>query len=205
MEIKRIREQRGIAVVVPVKRLALAKSRTRLPVTARSALALDLARHTLAMVRDCSSISGIVVVTGDEAVAEVARGHSALVVGEPEGADLDVAARLGIQAAGSALGAEHAGVLVSDLPALAVGDLDDAISEYFEQRTRMYVADQHRSGTTFLVQDTTGSPRTGFGPGSARRHETLGFRHARAAAPGLRFDLDTPEDLGRVREQFAHI
>lgn len=188
-----------VAIVIPVKRLDAAKSRTGLDAAARADLALDLARHTSMTAVRCARVERVVMVTPDPHVAASGRALGVVVLDEPIPGGLDVAARRGIAAVRSLFGVGHAGVLMSDLPELTVDDLRQVVTEYVESGVRLYVADQHLTGTTFLLQESAGSPRTAFGPGSAGRHEALGFRPATAPAPGLRFDIDTADDLQRLQ------
>lgn len=188
-----------VAIVIPVKRLDTAKSRTGLDAAARADLALDLLRHTVTTAVRCDRIERVVIVTPDPHVAAAGRALGVVVLEEPIPGGLDVAARRGIAAVRSLFGVRHAGVLMSDLPELTGDDLSNVVAEYVESGVRLYVADQHLTGTTFLLQESSGSARTAFGLGSAGRHEALGFRPATAPAPGLRFDIDTADDLRRFR------
>jgi 2-phospho-L-lactate/phosphoenolpyruvate guanylyltransferase len=82
--------------------------------------------------------------------------------------------------------------MVGDLPALTAADLDAVLVEA-QRHERSFVADAAGTGTTLLAA-TPGVPlRPRFGPGSAARHAMLAT--LLAAAPGLRHDVDTLDDL----------
>ncbi|HEX8631385.1 MAG TPA: 2-phospho-L-lactate guanylyltransferase, partial [Catenuloplanes sp.] len=78
----------GWAVVVPVKRLAWAKTRLRgvLDAERHQSLALALARDTLTAVRGCPDVVDIQVVTDDPRVADAALALGAAVAPDPPGA-----------------------------------------------------------------------------------------------------------------------
>lgn len=82
--------------------------------------------------------------------------------------------------------------LVGDLPALRAQDLAAALAAAAEQ-PRAYVADAPGTGTTLLSATPGTLLYPQFGPGSAARHARTGVYLA--AAPGLRADVDTAEDL----------
>ncbi|MGW4502781.1 2-phospho-L-lactate guanylyltransferase, partial [Micromonospora sp. NPDC004336] len=88
-------------VVVPVKPLAAAKSRLRgaLPAVPHEALALALAADTVAAVRACPAVAGVLVVTDDPRVAAAARRAGATPLPDAPGAGLNAALRHGASAA----------------------------------------------------------------------------------------------------------
>lgn len=188
-------------MVVPVKRLSQAKSRTRLRAHVREALAMDLARHTVSVACAHPWIAGVIVVTDDLDVSSALRGFGAVTTPEPPEGGLVVAARHGMQLAATLFDTDHVAVMVSDLPRLSADDLTDVIDEYLGTRVPLFVADHHGIGTTFVIQERM-SLRCAFGPASSSAHEALGFRPATSSLAGLRFDLDTPEDLRAM--QRAH-
>jgi 2-phospho-L-lactate guanylyltransferase len=101
--------------------------------------------------------------------------------------------------------------LVGDLPALRPEELAAALAAAATHE-RAFVADAAGTGTTLLtaVPGSAFLPR--FGAGSARRH--AGIATGLDAAPGLRCDVDTADDLdaaialgvGRqTRTELAHV
>ncbi|MEV0212357.1 NTP transferase domain-containing protein [Micromonospora sp. NPDC050695] len=113
------------AVVVPVKRLAAAKSRLRgaLPGVPHEELALALAADTLRAVLACPAVAEVRVVTDDARVAAVARATGARVLADEPDSGLNAAFRHGAAAgpAGWVAG------LTADLPALRPAELAAAL------------------------------------------------------------------------------
>jgi 2-phospho-L-lactate guanylyltransferase len=177
-------------LVLPLKRLELAKSRLRAEVAGADRVALAFAADTLAAVAATEQVSSVVVVTADPELAALARGHGAEVV--PDTADgLDAAVTLGLVAPRRA----PLAVLLGDLPALRPAELADALT-HAARHPRSMVADAAGTGTTLLA-DTQGAPIPRFGAGSRARHEAAGHV-VLDAAPGLRRDVDTVADLAEA-------
>lgn len=83
--------------------------------------------------------------------------------------------------------------LQGDLPALQPYELAEAIAAGRHAR-RSFVADRHGGGTSALLAFAAPlDPR--FGADSARRHRRSGALELDGPWPGLRCDIDTPEDL----------
>jgi 2-phospho-L-lactate guanylyltransferase len=83
--------------------------------------------------------------------------------------------------------------LQGDLPALQPQELTEAITAARGFR-RSFVGDRHGTGTSALF--AFGVPLDPhFGPDSARRHQHSGAIELTGAWPGLRCDIDTPDDL----------
>jgi 2-phospho-L-lactate guanylyltransferase len=186
---------RSWSVVVPAKRLAVAKTRLR-PVTggafgvAHEELVLALLADTVAAATACPSVGAVVVVTDDPAAAGVARDLGAVPVADEPDRGLNPALAHGArQAAGAAVAA-----LSSDLPALRPAELERALAAAATSGPRCFVTDAHGTGTTLLTAVGTDlAPR--FGPGSAEAHRSSGARPLSGAWPGLIRDVDTAADL----------
>jgi len=176
-------------VLVPVKELALAKSRLRgaLPGVPHPDLVLALVLDTLDAALACPAVAAVLVVTADEVVSAAARDLGAKVLPDTPAAGLNPALEHGAAAAGRGPLAALAG----DLPALRAHDLAAALSAV---TTRGYVPDAAGTGTTLLAAPagTLLDPR--FGPDSARAHAASGAV-ALPAGASLRRDVDTAEDL----------
>lgn len=178
-------------VVMPVKRLAAAKSRLRgaLPGVPHEELALALVADTLRAVRACPAVAGVLVVTDDPRVAAAAGVVGARVTADP-GGGLNAAFRHGAAVAGPR--AEVAG-LTADLPALRPADLAAALRA--TAGVRGFVADAPGAGTVLLAAPagTPLAPR--FGADSAAAHAASGALPLAGEWPSLRRDVDTPADL----------
>jgi 2-phospho-L-lactate guanylyltransferase len=187
---------RSWSVVVPAKRLSVAKTRLR-PLTAvlgdgtaagHDALVLALLADTVAAALACPVVAEVVVVTDDEAAGAVVRGLGARTVADEPDAGLNPA----LEHAASGIAGPVA-ALSSDLPALRPAELADALGQA-AGRPRAFVADAHGTGTTLLT--AVGGPlRPAFGPGSAAAHRAGGATDLVGDWPGLVRDVDTDGDL----------
>ena len=105
-----------------------------------------------------------------------------------------------ISAAARAIGSETPAIvaLQGDLPALQPHELAQAI-DAARAHQRSFVADRHGTGTSALF--TFGVPLDPrFGPNSAAAHRSSGAIELTGPWPGLRCDIDTPDDLAAARE-----
>ncbi|MFG2104225.1 2-phospho-L-lactate guanylyltransferase [Micromonospora echinaurantiaca] len=182
-------------VVVPVKRLAAAKSRLRgaLAGVPHEELALALATDTVAAVRACPAVAEILVVTDDARVAAAARDAGARVLPDRPGAGLNAAFRHGAAAAG---GGWVAG-LTADLPALRPAELAAALRAVCAgpPGVRRFVADAPGDGTVLLAAPPGMPLDPRFGVGSAAAHAASGALPLAGKWPSLRRDVDTAADL----------
>ncbi|SFL48807.1 2-phospho-L-lactate guanylyltransferase [Geodermatophilus ruber] len=182
------------SVVIPAKRLAVAKTRlTPLPDglsgSAHAELVLALLADTVAAALAAPAVTGVVVVTDDPAAAAVVTGLGARTVPDEPDRGLNPALAHGARAAGGAAVA----ALSSDLPALRPEELSAALTAAVSA-PRCFVADAQGTGTTLLTA-TGVELAPAFGAGSAARHRTGGALPLTGAWPGLARDVDTPEDL----------
>lgn len=101
-----------------------------------------------------------------------------------------------------ATGAEQLMVVPCDLPLVSEEDLRQLAIAY--ERTVAIAPDSHGTGTNGLCVPAAASFDFAFGPESFVRHgeavRRLGFEVQIVRRAGLAFDLDTPDDLQRVRE-----
>ncbi|TQN41806.1 2-phospho-L-lactate guanylyltransferase [Blastococcus colisei] len=184
------------SVVVPAKRLDVAKTRLR-PLTesrddavaAHRELVLALLADTVAAAVACSVVGVVVVVTDDPRASDVVRALGATTVADEPDRGLNPALEHGARSApGPAVAA-----LSSDLPALRPAELAAALHAA-GGAARAFVADAQGTGTTLLTAVGTDLlPR--FGPGSAEAHLTGGAVALAGSWPGLVRDVDTEDDL----------
>jgi 2-phospho-L-lactate guanylyltransferase len=178
------------AVVVPVKRLADAKSRLRgaLPGVPHPELALALVLDTLAAALECPVVAEVLVVTDDAEVGFRAGALGVRVVPDVPGTGLNPALRHG-----AALAVRHpVAALAGDLPALRSGELAEALTS---ARVRAFVSDAAGTGTTLLAAPRGVPLDPWFGAGSALAHARSGAVPLTGAWPSLRQDVDTAADL----------
>jgi 2-phospho-L-lactate guanylyltransferase len=184
------------SVVVPAKRLAVAKTRLR-PLTAglvdgdavHRALVLALLADTVRAAAACPAVDEVVVVTDDPAAAEVVVGLGARTVSDEPDGGLNPALEHGSRSVRT----PGVAALSSDLPALRPAELTAALLEA-GKAPRAFVADVHGTGTTLLTALGT-ELRPRFGPGSAEAHRISGALPLPGRWPGLVHDVDTPADL----------
>jgi 2-phospho-L-lactate guanylyltransferase len=186
------------SVVVPAKRLALAKTRLR-PVTdelggpvgvPHAELVLALLSDTVAAAAACPPVGEILVVSDDPAIADVVRRLGAVTVADEPDRGLNPALSHG------ARNARHPAVaaLSSDLPALRPAELAAALDAAAQAAPRCFVADTEGTGTTLLTAVGAAlAPR--FGTGSAAAHRASGAHALAGNWPGLAQDVDTEAGL----------
>jgi 2-phospho-L-lactate/phosphoenolpyruvate guanylyltransferase len=182
---------RSWSVVVPAKRLAVAKTRLR-PATRtaqeHAALVLALLSDTVAAAVACPAVDEVVVVTDEPAAAELVRSLGARTVADAPDRGLNPALAHGAVEAG----APAVAALSSDLPALRPAELAAALGAVADGRA--FVADAAGSGTTLLAAVGT-ELRPMFGAGSAAAHLASGATPLTGDWPGLLRDVDTVADL----------
>jgi 2-phospho-L-lactate/phosphoenolpyruvate guanylyltransferase len=182
-------------VVVPVKHRDVAKSRLAvLGDAGRRALALAFAEDVVLAALGCPDVRRVLVVTDDDDAAAAARAAGAVVVPDDPRAGLNPALEHGV----ALLRADDPGLGVAavsaDLPALRPGDLADVLRRV---RGRAVVADTAGTGTTLLAAAPGADLQPQYGPRSFARHVASGAS-ALDGPPGLRRDVDTPDDLAEA-------
>jgi len=183
------------AIVVPIKRLAVAKTRLAERAEVRADLALAMALDTVAAARAAVTVARVVVVTDEPSAAEAVTRMGALVVADAPGAGLNPALVHGARAAAGVDPGLAVAALSSDLPALHSGDLDAVLRTAIDHG-RCLVSDVDGTGTTLLAARDAESFAPRFGPNSRQAHLDDGAYDATAdAALSLRRDVDTVDDL----------
>jgi 2-phospho-L-lactate guanylyltransferase len=178
-------------VVIPVKRLSIAKSRlAAYGDNRRRALALAFAAD---VVLASLQVAQVLVVTDDEDAAALLGGLGARVVPDDPDAGLNPALTHGAELLRSHQPDLGVATLSADLPALRAEDLAAALA-LVPAGGRGFVADVDGTGTTLLAAGRGAVLLPVYGPGSRQRHLASGAVEL-VAAPGLRRDVDTPEDL----------
>ncbi|HYT10663.1 MAG TPA: 2-phospho-L-lactate guanylyltransferase [Mycobacteriales bacterium] len=185
------------SVVVPVKRLDMAKSRLYAagrPRPEHAALALALALDTVSAAAASPAVARVVVVTDDPDAAAAVRAAGAVVVADEPDAGLNPALTHGAARAATLAPADGVALLSADLPALRPAELSAALVAGAPY-PRSFVADAAGSGTTLLAAGPGVPPRPGYGRGSAATHRRSGAVPLTGDWPSLRRDVDTPADL----------
>jgi 2-phospho-L-lactate guanylyltransferase len=185
--------------LIPVKELDKAKARLSavLDDGARRDLVLAMLRDVLAAATACPALDGVCVVTRDAEAFAIAAEAGAEGLAEP--GELNEA----LTSAAEKLrgrGATRLLVLAADLP-LADGA---SIATALEADADVVVVPSRDSGTNALAC-APGAIDFQFGPDSARKHlaaaEAAGLRALSLDLPRLALDIDTPDDLDRLRAE----
>jgi len=184
------------SLVIPVKVLALAKSRlTGLPGARRAELALAMAADAVTAASACPAVDTVIVVTDDAAAGAELAGLGALVLPDEPGDGLNPALTFGAAYAGERWPGRGRAGMAADLPALGAAELARALGEAGQAR-QAFVADAAGTGTTLYTAGpgVAFSPR--FGPGSRDAHRSAGaVELLLPGLDGLRRDVDTIADL----------
>ena len=187
-------------LVVPVKRLAVAK--TRLASVAgryRTDLALAFALDTVEAALGCDLVTAVVAVTDEPEAALALTGLGAIVIGDEPDAGLNPALVHGAAVARAAHPDCGVGALSADLPALRVVELAAALRAGADQDAS-FVRDAAGDGTTLLLARGGIAFEPQFGAGSARLHATAGAVELLGDLPSVRRDVDTERDLAVATE-----
>lgn len=186
-----------IGLVIAVKRLAAAKTRLA-PVfsaTTREKVVLAMLIDTITAASAVPALRSVTVVTPDETAAGAARRLGARVLTDPTPDGHHDPLNNAIAAAEAEVRNETPNVVVlqGDLPALQTHELAEAITAA-RKHPRSFVGDRHGTGTSALLSFGVAlNPQ--FGADSAERHRRSGALELTGAWPGLRCDIDTPDDL----------
>lgn len=186
-----------VGLVIAVKRLTAAKTRLA-PIFSsrtREAVVLAMLIDTVTAASAVPAVGSITVVTPDDVAGDAARQLGAHVLADPTPRGHRDPLNNAIAAAEETVraGTSNLVVLQGDLPALQPQELGEAIAA---ARTypRSFVGDRHGTGTSALL--AFGAPLDPrFGADSAQRHRHSGAIELTGAWPGLRCDIDTPDDL----------
>jgi len=180
------------SVVLPVKRLEIAK--TRLATPERAALALAMALDTAAAALAGRRVACVVAVCDDPTAAAELRSLGVQVVPDLPDAGLNPALRHGVAAALADLGSGVAAVS-ADLPALRPAELDLAL-DAAAGHEQAVVPDVGGLGTTMYAVRDQRHFRPEFGTDSLARHLRGGAMPIILdGIDGLRRDVDTLVDL----------
>lgn len=207
------------SIVIPVKRLPLAKTRlsAALAISTRGDLLIDRppsagrssahdglpanGRIALAMASDtvCAALSSaivaaVVVVTDDPLAADTLSALGARVVPDAPDDGLNPALRYGAELAAAQRPDLGVAALSADLAALRPEELTQALLQAGAYPSA-FVADVQGTGTTLLSAQPGHDLSPRFGTGSAVAHARHGAHPLEGGWPSLRRDLDTPADL----------
>lgn len=191
------------ALVVPVKRLATAKSRlSGLGDATRQELALAFALDTVEAAMQAACVGAVLAVTDDPRAGEALLALGVDVEADRPDAGLNPALRHGAEVVAAAHPAFGVGALSADLPALRPAELDGALVAADTSGAESAMVGDHTGiGTTLLVARRVEAFVPRFGPRSRAAHRAAGVVEPAfsTAAAGLRGDVDTEVDLWDAR------
>lgn len=207
------------SIVIPVKRLSLAKTRlsaalagstsdtllidsapsaSLLPegewLPANGRIALAMASDTVCAALASNIVASVVVVTDDRLAADTLSALGAQVVPDAPDDGLNAALRYGAELAAPQRPDAGVAALSADLAALRPAELTDALT-WAAEHTRAYVSDVQGTGTTLLSALPGHDLEPRFGAGSAQAHRRYGAHPLDGQWASLRRDLDTPSDV----------
>ncbi len=188
-----------IPVVIPAKPLDAALQRLAGVLSRHERRALQAAMLEDVLSAGTEFSSRVVVVTGDESVAELARRHGARVAPDANPpAGINAAVARGIAAT------DGAAVLVvmGDLPCATGADLQRVAAAHPAGRGVTIAVSGDGTGSNAMLLAPADVIRPAFGADSLRRHmaaaEEAGVEATLVTASGLMLDVDTPSDLAAL-------
>ncbi|MEU2262720.1 2-phospho-L-lactate guanylyltransferase [Streptomyces sp. NPDC019645] len=185
------------SLVVPLKPLALAKSRLSEATggAMRPRFALAFAQDTVSRALSCRTVRDVVVVTDDPLAAAELTALGARVVPDSPGAGLNAALAHGAAEVRALRPAAAVAALNADLPALRPDELERVLATA-RKFPRAFLADAAGIGTTFLSAAPGTELRPAFGGRSRHRHLASGAAEIELdGVESIRRDVDTGEDL----------
>ncbi|MFD5427458.1 2-phospho-L-lactate guanylyltransferase [Streptomyces sp. NPDC127084] len=185
------------SLVVPLKPLALAKSRLADAVGAaiRPHLALAFAQDTVAAALSCPAVTDVAVVTDDPLAAAELSAAGARIVPDTPAAGLNAALAHGADVVRAGRPGAAVAALNADLPALRAAELALVLAAA-AQFPRAFLPDSAGIGTTFLAAGPGSELRPAFGGPSRNRHLRSGAAEiASVGTDSVRRDVDTADDL----------
>lgn len=190
-----------VGLIVAVKRLTAAKTRLAPVFSAqtREKVVLAMLVDTLTAAARVGAVRMITVITPDDVAAAAAIELGAEVLSDPTPQGHPDPLNNAIAAAEQVVAQSVPNIVVlqGDLPALQTQELTEAIAAA-RHHDRSFVADRLGTGTAVLCAfGASLDPR--FGPDSCAQHRRSGAIELTGAWPGLRCDIDTPDDLAVAR------
>lgn len=188
-------------LLIPCKPFSQSKMRLAgvLDERLRIALAKALFINTLQAVRDCSGVE-VLVITGDPEALRIANDLGVGTQQEAAIEGLNAALAAAVASFNELQGLRFA-YLPIDLPGLVAQDVGAIFSRMktCDDQQILITPDSREAGTNFLSWPGDSGLRMCFGPGSfglyLNQAASLSIPVEQIDMPGLRYDLDAPEDL----------
>lgn len=184
----------GIWAVVPVKRLAEAKSRLAEVLGGdRADFVLAMASHVIATLARSRHFAGVIAVTGDARMAEAAQAAGAVAVADA-GEGLNAAMAAGMDRA-LALGARHIALVPADLALIDDAAIDRIVGRYRTGQGPLIAPCAAGDGTNLLLMPADRIVPPAFGPDSFARHRDAAPDAAAFVDDAIGLDVDRAIDL----------
>lgn len=192
---------RAFGVVVPVKPVAVAKSRLGpLGDDVRRALVTAFAVDTVAAALDCPAVARVLVVTDDVPMARRLRELGVDAVPDGESLALNASLQQGAAELLRRAPSLRPVALCADLPALRPTELAAALGEA-HRTPAAFVPDAAGVGTTMYTASSLELFDPRFGAVSRSAHAARQATEIRSRGiESVRLDVDTPEDLRAAAE-----
>ena len=191
-----------ITIIIPIKPLAVAKSRLA-PVLSddeRAGLVMAMAKDVLEAVLSAESAKSPLIVSADNTILQLAEAAGCQILQDDDANGYNEAAALGVAQAEKD-GAEGILILPADLPLITAADVK-LLLRSISAPCVVIAPDQDEEGSNALAIAPPTAMKTAFGTGSFQRHcedaARLGLSLEVVNSPGLALDIDTPDDLERL-------
>ncbi len=189
--------------ILPVKPLGQAKSRLARAFKAptRAALVRAMFSRTLDVIAQVERIDGVIVVSRDLTILELARNRNLIGLVESD-SGLNPAIT---QAASWALSRAARSVVIVpvDMPLLTANDLNAILDLAIEPHCVVIAPDRHDAGTNVMLVRPPDALHFAYGPSSFHAHRAQAIARGIAVhayrSPSIGLDIDVPDDLELYR------
>lgn len=192
---------RPVVALVPVRGLGQGKQRLAQVLSAaeRKDLVQAMLEDVLQALTRSARVAAVAVVSGDAAVAAVARDFGAVLLPDVPGGGLNPSLQAAIAWAGAANRQHAAMVVAADLPTLTPALLEGTV---LASEAEVVIARSHDGGTNVMLQQPPARLPLAFGRESCTRHRGAAIGAGLSVAvldhALLAQDLDEPEDLTTI-------
>ena len=186
-------------LVLPVKRLAVAKSRlSEVGDDLRRELVTAFVLDTVTACLECRSVAQVLVVTDEIVLVRAVRALGADAIPDGRPGDLNATVVQGVAELLRRQPDLRPAAMCADLPAARPEDLAVALERAAQVDGAAFVTDEAGTGTTLYTAPDLASFAPQFGAGSRAAHQASGATEIDAPVT-VRLDVDTPAHLAEAR------